>query len=198
MFLHRLTFMGGGVVLLGGPGCKKEEAPKKPAGPSVLTTSHRTFTNDEFAVLSAACERILPKDEDPGAIELGVPKYIDGALQAPELQKMKEQFLAGLNALDRRAARAHKKGFHELPAEQQDALLTLFKDSDPGSGEAHFYELLLTLTMEGALGDPSYGGNKDKQGWALVGFNTHGPAPGYDGQKYLRDPFRGGDGGGCH
>ena len=41
-----------------------------------------------------------------------------------------------------------------------------------GSGEAQFYENLLILTLEGFLGDPAYGGNKDKVGWALIGFGT--------------------------
>ncbi|MDQ3266904.1 MAG: gluconate 2-dehydrogenase subunit 3 family protein [Myxococcota bacterium] len=197
VFLYRLSFMGGGVVLLGGPGCKKsEDAPPRVRAP--LTTSHRSFTNEEFSVLSAACERLIPQDQDPGAVEANVPRYIDRALAAPELRKMKEEFLAGLAALDRRAARAHRKGFHELPVADQDALLTAFKDSPSASGEAHFYELLMALTLEGFLGDPSYGGNTGKVGWQLVGFNTSSPGPGYDGLKHLHDPSAGGGGGGCH
>ena len=35
----------------------------------------------------------------------------------------------------------------------------------------------MVLTLEGFLGDPSYGGNKDQVGWALVGFDTSEPAP---------------------
>ncbi|MDR3648874.1 MAG: gluconate 2-dehydrogenase subunit 3 family protein [Acidimicrobiales bacterium] len=40
------------------------------------------FSDEEFAVLSAACERLVPEDETPGAVSLGVPDYIDGLLGA--------------------------------------------------------------------------------------------------------------------
>jgi hypothetical protein len=40
------------------------------------------FTDDEFRVLSAACDRLIPEDETPGATSAGVPEYIDGLLGA--------------------------------------------------------------------------------------------------------------------
>lgn len=192
VFIQRLSFLGGGVVLLGGACKKKEAPPPKPAGlkPKGLTTSHRTFTRDEFAVVSAACERLIPRDEDPGAIDAGVPTYLDRMLQSPSLGDMREDFLAGVAALDRRARRMFQVGFAEAAPTQQDELLTLFKDAPAHSGEARFYELLLVLTLEGLLGDPSYGGNRNRVGWQLVGFNLVGhhaaePQPGYDGHQHL-------------
>ncbi len=187
-FLQRLTFFGGGVVLLGQAACKSKEpeAPKaKGIKPQGLTTSHRTFTQAEYEVMAAACERIVPRDEDPGARDANVPEYIDRMLQSPELSEMREDFIKGLGALERRSQGKFGQGFAKVTLAQQDELLTLFKDSRPGSGEAHFYELLVVLTLEGMLGDPSYGGNKDRVGWALVGFGTSEPPPGYDGMKHL-------------
>jgi len=73
---------------------------------------------------------------------------------------------------------------------EKDALLAIFKDSAPTTGEGHFYELLLALTMEGFLGDPSYGGNKDLVGWALVGFDVARPPDGYDGVRHLHELAR--------
>lgn len=183
IFIQRLTFMGGGVLLFA-PACKRDE-PAASNRPRALVTSHKTFTEDEFSTVGAACERILPKDEDPGALDAEVPVYIDRMLATPELVKMKQDFLSGIAALDRRSRRMFQKKFFELQAAQQDELLTLFKDSPPRSGEAHFYELLIILTLEGFLGDPSYGGNKNRVGWALVGFGTSEPPPGYDGSQHL-------------
>lgn len=193
VFIHRLTFLGGGVVLLGGAGCKKSEPLAAPPPPATATapatgapTARKTFTREEFAVLSAACERIIPRDEDPGALDAGVPGYIDRMLQSPELEKMKDDFIAGTAALDRRAKRlSGGKGFAQATPEQQDAALTAFKDSPAASGESKYYDLLLTLTLEGLLGDPSYGGNKERAGWALVGFGTAEPPVGYDGLEHL-------------
>lgn len=173
VFLQRLTFFGGGVVLYA---CHKEqEGAKAPARHEVLTSSHLTFTNPEFALLTAACDRILPRDQDPGAVDANVPQYIDKMLQDPDLSQMRRDFVEGLNALGARADALHQKPFPELSPQEQDALLTLFKNGPDGTGEPHFYELLVTLTLEGFLGDPSYGGNKDKAGWALVGFDPMPP-----------------------
>jgi gluconate 2-dehydrogenase gamma chain len=199
VFLKRLTFVGTGAALLGAEACKKDEpaaapapALKRPVGlkPTGLTTSHQTFTSEEYAQVQAACERLLPKDEDPGALDTNVPVYLDRMLQSPLLTQMKEDFLAGLAALDRRSNRLFKVGFAQATAAQQDELLTLFKDSGAGTGEGHFYEVLMVLTLEGFLGDPSYGGNKDGAGWALIGYQAVGmsaaePQPGYDGAKHL-------------
>jgi hypothetical protein len=40
------------------------------------------FTDDEFRVLGAACDRLVPEDETPGATAAGAPDYIDGLLGA--------------------------------------------------------------------------------------------------------------------
>jgi gluconate 2-dehydrogenase gamma chain len=192
-FIQRLTFFGGGVVLLGPAACKRsppEEA--QPKAPAMAGSPHGTFSALEFATVAAACERIIPRDEDPGARDANVPAYIDLMLQTPELKQMKSDFLQGLSALERRARSMFKQGFADAAPEQQDDLLTIFKDSGAGTGEAHFYELLVVLTLEGFLGDPSYGGNQGRVGWRLMGFDTVGtvamaPPEGYDGPKCLRE-----------
>src|SRR4030081_1692685 len=40
------------------------------------------FTDDEYAVVEAACARLIPTDDDPGATEARVVDYIDGLLGA--------------------------------------------------------------------------------------------------------------------
>ena len=180
-FIQRVSFFGGSMVLLGScsrepSGAKKTEQPSAP-----LTSSHVTLTDEEYDALAAACERMLPRDEDPGAADLGVPGYVDRALGDPRMSHVKDDFIRGLDALMRRAQAQRGKPFPQLAPDAQDALLTSFKNSAKGSGEAHWYELLVVLTMEGALSDPSYGGNKDRKGWELIGFETSEPPPGYDG-----------------
>lgn len=191
-FIQRLSFFGGGLVLLGpactkGPGTSDRGGKKLAPGVPIhhLTTSHKTFTDDEYRALVAACERILPKDEDPGATDADVAVYIDNALQTPEIHKMKEDVLSGIDALMRRSQRMYQKHFADATPEQQDELLRIFRDTPAPSGEEHFYTLLVTLTLEGFLGDPSYGGNKGRVGWTLVGFDTSEPPPGFDGMKAM-------------
>lgn len=202
VFVRRLSFLGGGTVLLGSA-CKKDTPPAPPpAKPEALSTSHRTFTNAEWLTLSAAVDRVIPRDEDPGALDAQVPEYIDRMLQTEQLSQMKQNFVPGLAALERRAQRMFKKPFHEATAAQQDELLTIFKDSPDKSGEARWYEMLVVLVLEGFLGDPSYGGNKGEVGWKLVGFSLVGrnvkgdPKTPYDGSQKLHQLICGG-GKGC-
>ncbi len=42
----------------------------------------RWLTEDEYGVLTAMCERLIPADETPGATDAGVVDYIDGLLGA--------------------------------------------------------------------------------------------------------------------
>jgi gluconate 2-dehydrogenase gamma chain len=181
-FLQHLTFLGGGVVLLGG--CQRpENGPSTKASPA--TPLKGGLTERQMTTLAAACERVLPRDEDPGAVDANVPEYVVRQLKTPEMANIRSGFIKGLDVLERRSQGRFKVAFFEAPADQQDALLRDFKNMNPASGEARFYELLVVLTLEGFLGDPSYGGNKDYVGWKLVGFGTSSPGSGYDGAHAL-------------
>ena len=83
-FIEHVGFMSGTALLYAA--CKPSE-PKKSettVGP-VVETSHRSLTNEEYDTVAAAVERICPRDEEPGAIDLGVPEYVDRALSTPTL-----------------------------------------------------------------------------------------------------------------
>jgi gluconate 2-dehydrogenase gamma chain len=125
------------------------------------------FTAAEYATTAAACERILPRDEDPGAIDLGVPAYIDQAL-ATDQARWAARFRAGLGALDREARRRSGKSYTEAPVAVQNNILDDWKDGSPE--QAEMVRRLMTFTLEGAFGDPSHGGNRDARGWQLIGF----------------------------
>ncbi len=185
---------GGGFVVINQVACKeppaKTPAPdsKAPVKPSwankVLTSSHQTFTDAEFEVMSAVVERIIPKDQDPGAIEAGVPEYLDRMLVSPELHESKEILQGGFTALEKRAETAFKKRFPELEPAQQDQLLDEFRKQPESSSRHVFFDLLVVMTLEGFLGDPAYGGNKDRAGWTLVGFDTSMPGGYMPDMKY--------------
>ena len=172
-FIEHVGFMSGTALLYAA--CKPSEPapkPKEVVKGGALQSSHRSLTNEEFDAVAAAVERIVPRDEDPGARDLGVPDYIDRALSTPQLSHVREEFVRGTEALMRRAANSHKKPFPQLTPEQQDALLTSFKDSPPGSGEAHYWTVLIGLTMEGCFGDPAHGGNRGGRGWEMIGYGN--------------------------
>jgi gluconate 2-dehydrogenase gamma chain len=155
------------------------------------------FTPAEWAFINAACARLIPNDENgPGAIEAGVPQYIDrqmgtpwaeGALyymQGPFLAAKpefgnqsaltpKQQYRLGIKAVDEAVQAATGKAFAALPpADQDDWLKKIEKGevkSDALSLKSFFTLFLLRNTLEGFFGDPLYGGNKDMAGWKLIG-----------------------------
>jgi len=121
----------------------------------------------EYAIAAAACDRILPRDEDPGAIDLGVPAYIDHALST-DLARWRDRFVAGLHALDAAAQQRAHVAFSAANASVRDNILDDWQDGP--RDQAEFVRMLMKLTLEGAFGDPSYGGNRGGRGWALIGF----------------------------
>jgi hypothetical protein len=114
------------------------------------------FTAEEFAFITAAVARLIPNDErGPGALEAGVPEFIDRQMNTPyatgsnwymqgpfnpDLPKElgyqsplvpQQIYRLGLADADGWSKKQHGKVFAELTGEQQDALLTTFE-----SGEA--------------------------------------------------------------
>jgi gluconate 2-dehydrogenase gamma chain len=165
----------GGYAAFSTLGCRtRQSVPAAPdASADAGAVALLTFTASTFATLSAICERILPRDQDPGAIDLGVPGYIDRALATPELASAREIVVRVMPLVDRQArTRFGGKGFQELPPEQQDEILGLWEHGHDGG--QHFFPVILSLTLEGAFGDPKYGGNAGRLGFAMIGF-TPGP-----------------------
>jgi gluconate 2-dehydrogenase gamma chain len=172
-FIEHVGFMSGTALLYAA--CKPSEE-KKPVREvvkgSAQESAHRSLTNDEYDTVAAAVERIVPRDDEPGAIDLGVPEYVDRALSTPTLSHVRDEFVRGTEALMRRAMSRHHKPFAQLAPAEQDALLTAFKDSPAGTGEAHYWTVLIGLTMEGLFGDPVHGGNRGGRGWELIGYGN--------------------------
>ena len=79
------------------------------AGPRYLNAA-------QLALTAAIAERILPRTETPGAIDVGVPSFID--LAYGEFMTLEEQTMLadGLTAVDVSSATAHGAAFTTLPA----------------------------------------------------------------------------------
>lgn len=167
----------------------------------VSPKGRKFFTRDaDFQILSQATERIFPKDDlGPGAIELGVPYFIDNQLAGSYGMNSKEYmqgpffvgketqgyqspltraeiFSVGIAALDNEAQKRFKKGFTELEGGQMDEILTAFQKGEVkmnGVTSDFFFTLLRSATLEGAYSDPIYGGNNNMDGWKMKNFPGH-------------------------
>lgn len=154
---------------------------------AVSTPALATLSPREARVFEALAGRILPGDaDDPGAIEAGVLTYVDRALAGPE-RRLRPLYAWGLEALDALARERYGAGLAELADPQVDALLAELDEryaaaaaeSDeeaeiPEAAEpdrlAEFFAYACEHVLQGMLGDPSYGGNRDFCGWRLIGF----------------------------
>jgi gluconate 2-dehydrogenase gamma chain len=126
-----------------------------------------TFTDVDAAVVDAMAALIIPTDESPGAREAGVVQFIDRSLStfAKDQQQL---FVTGLADLKVRVRAAHPgaDSFVKLDAAQQPALLHELESS-----KSEFFTAMLAATAAGMFANPEYGGNRDKIGWKLIGFD---------------------------
>jgi gluconate 2-dehydrogenase gamma chain len=148
-------------------------------------------------LLDALTARIFPGDPtDPGAREIGAVAYIERLLDNAD-EPLRALYRTGLAALDRRCREAHGCGFADADAGTQDALLTVLAGEVDGAlrGEppglpveagARLFAVACEHTLQGVLGDPAYGGNRDAAGWRLIGFP--GVQWGYR-PEHMRDGF---------
>jgi gluconate 2-dehydrogenase gamma chain len=128
----------------------------------------------QVALLNAIVERLIPSDErTPGAREAQAARYIVRAL-ASDYQRYLADYIAGLASIDARAQRLHGSPFVTLEATSQDAILAEFdgvERTQDGPTPRTFFDLVLKHTREGVFGDPRWGGNADRLGWALIGYS---------------------------
>lgn len=159
-FLQRLGTLAGGSVLAAQTpvllatmdlACAAEsrQAPLR-----VLDAELADFTR-------AFAARILPTDHRPGANEAGVVRFIDMVFDTMPS-------FAGADGLVRETmeelAASAGRPFADLSPERQDELIGTMETSVT-------FAVLQFLTVAGFVAHPSRGGNANKVGWQLMGFD---------------------------
>lgn len=156
------------------------------------------FSKQEWAFINAAVDHLIPADDyGPGAIQAGVPEFIDRQMEMPyghgklwymqgpfhpesipEMgyqinQSPREAYRHGIQDCDAWCQKTHGKVFVELDRPTQEQVLKDLQSGKPDFESVPaktFFDFLLSNTKEGFLADPIYGGNKGMVGWKLVGF----------------------------
>jgi gluconate 2-dehydrogenase gamma chain len=95
-----------------------------PAGrkPAILTPS-------QVSTVTAIAEIIIPRTDTPGAVDVGVPEFIDLMLKDVYTQQDRDRYLAGLAEFDTAAHTELRKEFSALEATHQVALVRRFHDA---------------------------------------------------------------------
>ena len=142
---------------------------------AAASTAPATLSPAEWKTLEAITGRLIPSDEQPGAIEANCVNFIDKAL-AHEDAEARPLYQLGLAGSDTVSAARFGKPFAELGPEHQDQVLASLERGDadgwPDTDVTAplFFETVRVHTIVGFLADPKYGGNRDEVGWRLVGY----------------------------
>lgn len=170
------------------------EAPTSAAGDYKPTF----FTAVEWAFLIAACDRLIPSDHvGPGAVELGVPEFLDRHMHSPYANggiwymqgpfveaapefgyqgrlNLRETLRIGIKAIDAHCKKTFAgKAFAELSEAQQEELLTSAESGKLALEDISsklFFSNLLNEVRNGYFADPSHGGNKNMGAWKMIGY----------------------------
>lgn len=116
------------------------------------------FTPEQAADIEAVAAQIIPTDDVPGAREAGAIYFLDHAFAnwAANQGDLVRDGLAALNA-------AGGARFSTLPADRQLELLR-------AAEQTPFFQTLRFGTVVGTFADSAWGGNRDKIGWRILGF----------------------------
>jgi gluconate 2-dehydrogenase gamma chain len=122
------------------------------------------FSPDQAAEIESVAAQIIPKDDTPGAREAGTIYFIDRALTTFDQDKQ-AAYTQGLKDL---RAKTHElfpnaDKFSELKSAQQVQVLTAME-------KTAFFAQVRLHTIVGFFANPEYGGNHEKIGWNLIGF----------------------------
>ena len=180
------------------------------APPGASGSGYTFFTPAEVVFIEAAVGRLIPQDPvGPGAVEAGVPFFLDRQLAGP-FGRGDHYFLGGpwpkgtpeqgyqsrftpaqfyraaIAAIDKHiAANFNGATLAKLAVEDQDKVLKGLESGeiklDDGVDSKAFFEMLLQNTKEGYFSDPIYGGNKDMAAWKMIGF----PGAHYDYKEWV-------------
>ena len=109
----------------------------------------RALTPAQMALVTVLADTILPKTDTPGAVEVGVPAFVDLLFAEWYPDPERRQLLGGLDAWDTRCREAQGKPFAELDAEARASWLRQVDGATgaPGTPEAAYASLKSTIVF---------------------------------------------------
>jgi gluconate 2-dehydrogenase gamma chain len=174
-----------------------EPAPAAPAA-APQAAGYEFLNLDEAAFIEALVDHMIPADEtSPKGTDLGVNIYIDRALagswgkgdrlymqgpwklgtpsQGYQLPLTPAQlYRAGIEATNAHCRKTYGQPFDRLEAAPREEVLVGLSSGkitfDSGLPVRTFWTTLYQTVVEGIYSDPIHGGNRNKAGWAIIGF----------------------------
>jgi hypothetical protein len=108
------------------------------SAPNYIDRAVDYFTPEQRSVVAAIAETIIPRTETPGAIDAGVPRFIELMLANWCNDEEREIFQQGLARLELHSRSEYGKRFDELDA---DARLETLETMEADASESAWYDL---------------------------------------------------------
>ena len=143
------------------------------------------FTDAQAAEIEAMAAQIIPTDETPGAREARCLYFIDRALTTFDKRQP-----AGLHAGAAGSSGEDAATLSGRRANSRRSLPSSRSRCSPRSRRRRSSTLVRTHTVIGFFARPEHGGNHDKVGWKLIGYDdslNHKPPFGYY-DAHIRKP----------
>jgi Gluconate 2-dehydrogenase subunit 3 len=123
------------------------------------------FTDEQAADIDAMASQIIPTDDTPGAHEARVIFFIDRAL-VTFARESTPIYIQGMKDLQAKTKELFPNAtkFSALTSPQQIQVLTAIEKSP-------FFNTVRNHTVIGFFASPVHGGNHNKVGWKLIGFD---------------------------
>lgn len=155
--LYRASMLLGGAISASAAsgilaGCTTAPA----TGDGTIATSF--LSAEESATVTAMADQILPRTDTPGALDVGVPAFIDRMLAGYYTDKERGIVRAGLAAANADAGKLRGKPFAQLTADEQVALMRQYDQAQFDQTRAnastqgtapHYFRLIKELTIIG-------------------------------------------------
>lgn len=95
------------------------------------------FSSSQRKLISAIAEAVIPATDTPGAIDAGVPRYIELMVSDWFTQAEQRIFIAGLEELQANSQNQFQMSFDELDAAKQERILEQLEHQ---AGDSSWYE----------------------------------------------------------
>lgn len=93
-----------------------------------LSWTPQILNQEQAKILSALVDRILPRTDTPGALDVGTDGFIDKILASAFPEKIQKGFAAGLDAFNASAKSKQGKDFFKLDDLKKDELIKDFEE----------------------------------------------------------------------
>jgi gluconate 2-dehydrogenase gamma chain len=116
------------------------------------------LTKDETAIVTALADQIIPRTDTPGAVDVGVPAFIDRMLTGFYQDRERSIMRAGLQQVATDASELRGMPFAQLTSDEQIALMKQYdqqqydytrRNAGVQNTPPHFFRMMKELTITG-------------------------------------------------